>query len=206
MKLCQKCGSRIPAHIVIEGKKRNLKNRLYCFECSPFKAHNTKVLAPSPHSPTPTPTDKRRHTSDHQPIQQLTCERCARVYLHNVKHRSGHTLRYCNSCMVNTRRFERKLKCIEYMGGECQKCGYSKCSRAFHFHHLDPSLKSWQISGGHCRKWERVKEELDKCVLLCSNCHMELEEELEVLKRGPRTTVLNALKKAISEKSGHTGT
>ena len=204
MKLCQKCGSRVPAHIVIDGKKRNLKNRLYCFECSPFKSHNTRVLAP-PGPNSSTPPDKRRRTSDPQPVQ-LTCERCGRVYLHDVNHRSGHTLHYCNSCMVNTRRFERKLKCIEYMGGECQKCGYSKCSRAFHFHHLDPSLKSWQISGAHCRKWARVKEELDKCVLLCSNCHMELEEELELLKRGPRTTVLNALKKTITKKSGHTGT
>lgn len=81
----------------------------------------------------------------------------------------------CNSCSVNKRRFKLKNKCVEYKGGECEKCGYSKCNRALEFHHLNPKNKKFNISGSHCRSWEVVKEELDKCILVCSNCHKEIE-------------------------------
>ena len=67
---------------------------------------------------------------------------------------------------------------IEYLGGKCAICGYDKCLRALSFHHIDPSTKSFGISGNHCLSWEKIKNELDKCILLCSNCHMELEDNL----------------------------
>lgn len=51
--------------------------------------------------------------------------------------------------------------------------------RVLSFHHRDPSEKKFIISGNHCRKWEIVREELDKCDLLCANCHMELHDELQ---------------------------
>ena len=66
---------------------------------------------------------------------------------------------------------------IEYKGGECVICGYNKCSRALCFHHVNPEDKSFGISAnGFTRSWEKTKNELDKCVLLCSNCHMEFHE------------------------------
>lgn len=43
------------------------------------------------------------------------------------------------------------------------------------FHHVDPSSKLFGIGSGDTRSWETVKAELDKCVLLCSNCHKEVE-------------------------------
>lgn len=66
-----------------------------------------------------------------------------------------------------------KLKLIEYKGGSCTKCGYNKCPGALTFHHLDPTEKDFRISG---QSWsfERLKEEADKCILLCANCHHEL--------------------------------
>lgn len=66
-----------------------------------------------------------------------------------------------------------KLKLVEYKGGECEKCGYNKCVRALEFHHLDPSEKDFTISG---KSWsfERLKDEVDKCILVCSNCHNEI--------------------------------
>ena len=72
-----------------------------------------------------------------------------------------------------------KIKLIEYKGGKCEKCGYDKCVGALEFHHLDPNEKDFNISkSGHSRSWKRVKDELDKCILLCSNCHKETHEEL----------------------------
>lgn len=67
------------------------------------------------------------------------------------------------------------MKSIEYKGGSCQICGYNKCVRAMKFHHIDPNEKEFGLSvSGSTRSWERVKRELDKCILLCGNCHDEV--------------------------------
>lgn len=64
---------------------------------------------------------------------------------------------------------------ISYKGGKCCICGYSKCNAALEFHHLNPNEKDFGIaSKGYTRAWNKVKEELDKCILVCSNCHREL--------------------------------
>jgi len=103
------------------------------------------------------------------------CQGCGRVYVYN-RAVSGHSTRHCNSCLSNRRRFKKKRKAIEYKGGKCIVCGYSRCARALAFHHLDPLTKSFSISSNHGRKWATIQEELDKCVLLCQNCHAEVHE------------------------------
>tara|TARA_B110000211_G_C13875846_1_gene462893 strand:+ start:190 stop:723 length:534 start_codon:yes stop_codon:yes gene_type:complete len=91
---------------------------------------------------------------------------------------SGH----CKKCniIVTKERLEynyvtRKRKAIEIKGGCCEKCGYKKNLTALCFHHKDPSTKSFGIDGRQLRmrKWELILEELNKCSLLCHNCHME---------------------------------
>ena len=63
---------------------------------------------------------------------------------------------------------------VEYKGGRCQVCGYERCIEALEFHHLDPTQKDFGISHrGYTRSWEKVKEEINKCILLCANCHRE---------------------------------
>lgn len=111
--------------------------------------------------------------------QTLTCQKCSRVYVYNHQNTKGHTKVHCNSCKVNFRRFAFKDKCLEYKGGKCERCGYNRCKRVLSFHHTDPTRKDFQISGNHARKWETVKAELDKCLLLCMNCHLEEHEELD---------------------------
>lgn len=71
----------------------------------------------------------------------------------------------------------RKSICVNYKGGKCMTCGYCKCLSALEFHHRnpeekDPSIK--QFSKGNFT--ERIKKELDKCDLLCANCHRELHD------------------------------
>lgn len=66
-----------------------------------------------------------------------------------------------------------KSKAVAYLGGKCALCGYSRCNAAMQFHHLYD--KKFGISEkGLSRSWERIKLELDKCLLLCSNCHAEV--------------------------------
>jgi hypothetical protein len=88
---------------------------------------------------------------------------------------------YCKPC-TNSQTLERqrafKLKCIEYKGGECVKCGYNKCAAALDFHHMDPTQKDISISKLRLTTFnDKVKEELDKCILVCSNCHREIHWE-----------------------------
>lgn len=104
-------------------------------------------------------------------MKECKCQVCGREYIYNRT--SGHTTIKCNSCMVNLRRFKIKEKCLKIKGGECKRCGYSKCSRALTFHHINPATKKFNISGSHSRKWVDIEAELNKCILLCHNCHNE---------------------------------
>ena len=62
------------------------------------------------------------------------------------------------------------------MGGACQLCGYSRCMAALEFHHLDPAEKTFAVGQhGISRSLAKAREEAQKCVLLCSNCHAEVE-------------------------------
>lgn len=79
----------------------------------------------------------------------------------------------------------RKLQLIKMAGGKCIECGYDKCFRSLSFHHRDPSLKSFPCSGnGLIRKWSLVLKEVEKCDLLCLNCHAEKEESISVSRQG----------------------
>jgi hypothetical protein len=68
---------------------------------------------------------------------------------------------------------QKKLELIEYKGGCCEICGYNKCSAALEFHHKDPTQKDFAISS-HSYSFEKMKIEVDKCMLVCSNCHREI--------------------------------
>ncbi len=60
----------------------------------------------------------------------------------------------------------------------CVKCGYKKCLKALVFHHVRPNTKSSSISNlvTRCAKKDIIKQEIDKCILLCQNCHHELHD------------------------------
>lgn len=77
---------------------------------------------------------------------------------------------------VAKRRRKIKLMAIEYKGGKCQICSYNKYPGGLDLHHIDPKTKHFGIADkGHTRSWEKVKTELDKCILVCANCHREIE-------------------------------
>lgn len=70
-----------------------------------------------------------------------------------------------------------KRQCVEYLGGKCNVCGYDRCLRSLDFHHIDPDKKDFQISSPTTKyRFEHMKSELDKCLLLCKNCHGEIHE------------------------------
>ena len=75
-----------------------------------------------------------------------------------------------------------KKKAVDYKGGSCKVCGYSKSLAALVFHHRDSTQKEFSISHLKSASWDSMVRELDKCDLLCSNCHSELHE-IEATKK-----------------------
>jgi transposase len=85
----------------------------------------------------------------------------------------------CRRCRVEsvTRR-RRKVKevLVAEAGGCCIACGYSRYLGALHFHHVDPAGKRLSVAyAGVSLAIETLRAEAQKCVLLCSNCHAEVE-------------------------------
>lgn len=71
------------------------------------------------------------------------------------------------------RRHKLKIQCISYKGGRCVCCSFNLFKSALEFHHLDTKVKEIDIAVAFARNYsfERIKTELDKCILVCANCH-----------------------------------
>lgn len=91
---------------------------------------------------------------------------------------------YCKKC-TNNQTTERsqvfKKLIVQYKGGCCERCGYDKSISALEFHHTNPEKKDF-ILGGLKNKviTDKIKEELDKCIMVCANCHREIHDELRL--------------------------
>ena len=85
--------------------------------------------------------------------------------------------RKCRVEAVDKRRRTLKVKAVRYKGGSCVKCGYNKCLSALDFHHINPEEKDFSLSSdGRTKSWEIMRIELDKCILVCANCHREIHD------------------------------
>jgi transposase len=83
----------------------------------------------------------------------------------------------CRSAAVARRRRKVKAILVGEAGGACCICGYRRNMRALHFHHVEPSQKRHEINAkGVAIALEKLRVEARKCVLLCSNCHAEVED------------------------------
>lgn len=137
-----------------------------------LKAYALKVVPSKPRT-------KLRDTSD----DEVYCPQCQTtknvVEFYRTKNRplSG----WCKACCLQTalmRQQENKQWALELKGGCCQICGYSVCSAALEFHHLDPKQKDPNWRRMKTGSFERIKQELEKCILLCANCHREVHTGL----------------------------
>ncbi len=144
MRTCGKCNDRLPYKIWVDGKQKNIGNRRYCLECSPWGQHNTRKLNGHPRRP------------------------------------YDSTTRSAKGRDVVEWRKRVKLKAVAQKGGKCICCGYSTCIGALTFHHIDPTTKEFNISGTSY-SWLRIQNELEKCVLVCMNCHAEIENGIRCL-------------------------
>ena len=154
MPVCNKCSSKFPNSIEFEGKRRNLQNRKYCLECSPFLSRNTRKLN-----------------------EEFGICSCGEVKVKYGKKRGA----YCRTCHnkdVIKRQKEKNKNLLTIT-----VCGYNRYPGALEFHHLDPNEKEIPPAKLNNYSFENAKEELDKCVLLCANCHREVHGDFIKLNK-----------------------
>jgi hypothetical protein len=109
------------------------------------------------------------------------CARHGLVEFHRYSDRTrGHRWR-CKRCVGEavTRRLQKvKRILVTEAGGGCAVCGYDRCVVNLHFHHVDPATKSFALSVSTGKSLGALREEAKKCVLVCANCHGEIESGL----------------------------
>jgi hypothetical protein len=99
--------------------------------------------------------------------------------------RGYYRCRRCRSASVSRRRRRLKEQLVNESGGACRVCGYARCVAALEFHHLVPAEKAFSLSEeGVTRSLARARAEVAKCVLLCANCHAEVEAGMTSLASG----------------------
>jgi transposase-like protein len=97
----------------------------------------------------------------------------------HVRRDSGYRCAQCRSAAVSARRRRMKRLLLQEAGGACVICGYDRCVASLHFHHLDPAQKSFSLGvTGVTRSLDAARAEARKCVVLCANCHGEVESGL----------------------------
>lgn len=79
--------------------------------------------------------------------------------------------KFCWNEITKQNQLKIKKQMIEYKGGKCQKCGYNTCIGALEFHHKEKETKEYEPA--KATSFNQIKKELDKCILLCANCHRE---------------------------------
>jgi transposase len=105
--------------------------------------------------------------------------------------RGYYRCKLCRSAAVARRRRKMKKILVEEAGGACCICGYRRNMRALHFHHLEPSKKRHEINArGVALALDTLRAEALKCVLLCSNCHAEVEDGIVVVPGEHRIAAL----------------
>jgi hypothetical protein len=109
---------------------------------------------------------------DHNETRR-NCEHCGHFLSLSQFTKTNKKCNFCIAKIARIKKYNFKADCITYKGGKCQKCGYNKCPDALEFHHLDPNEKDFEISSVRKYDFSLVQNELDKCLLLCSNCHRE---------------------------------
>lgn len=111
---------------------------------------------------------------------ECTCQYCGKTFQY---YRETSIIRKsCYECIPDgsgkdaglIRRLIKK-KAVDYKGNKCYCCGNQYPYSVYDFHHLDPAQKDFGIGDKTSTvKWDKVKEEIDKCILVCANCHRQI--------------------------------
>lgn len=106
-----------------------------------------------------------------------------------------HTCMDCESKKKSDQRSNFKQICLDYKTSQtgltgCEICGYNRCNQALEFHHVDPKQKDFRLSKNRTKVGVKVREELDKCMVVCANCHREIHNGVIDLEGNDLLTVM----------------
>jgi transposase len=119
--------------------------------------------------------DGRRAKAAGRATVRMTCLRHGETEFW-MEGRGAYRCLACRRERVADRRRRVKEILVSEAGGGCRMCGYSRCLAALHFHHLDPDQKRFSMGReGVTRSLAVMREEAERCLLLCANCHAEVE-------------------------------
>lgn len=76
----------------------------------------------------------------------------------------------CGGCQTKIRRYRNKTEAVRIKGGKCEKCGWVGPIAGYDFHHYT-GVKNFSIGNVANKSWASIKKEIEKCNLLCRNCH-----------------------------------
>lgn len=119
-----------------------------------------------------------------RPREVRTCARHGDVYFGQYRAGPKSSREFvwrCTRCISEavTRRHQKiKRTLVEEAGGGCAVCGYKRTVVNLHFHHVDPSRKSFAVNMARGKSLDAFRAEAAKCVLVCANCHGEIEAGL----------------------------
>lgn len=174
MPTCAKCQTVFPNRVTLNGERKTLVSRRFCLTCSPWGKHNTRQL------------DRLEIVPEGLKRCSGPCGRLLPVEDFTLL-KGGRRRVYCLACDRQRQRLRQqkiKKEAVEYKGGECVGCGYNRCLSVLDFHHLNPAEKDFRVSLRKGTLDAVVKAELDKCVLVCSNCHREIHAGVRTIVDG----------------------
>ena len=164
---CKGCSDTFPNYAQINGKTIRLAGRHYCLKCSPY---NGKRNNPRPY------TRKRKIVDDVEckwcPYNEHWVPLCD--FPVRIRNDKTEFQGYCSECqkqksLEKQNQFKRKI--VKRAGNRCYDCKQQFPDYVYDFHHIDPDTKDFKLSSAVSKSWPEIKKELDKCVMLCANCH-----------------------------------
>lgn len=170
MPICKNCNQKFPNKTFIDGKEIYLHTRVYCLDCSPRGSKQGYELRKAE-------TKKRTRTDSIDDNLVVVCSICSKKTIYKNKQSKHGVNKHCSTCRTLYQRHKKKRKAVDLLGGCCKQCGETDID-VLTFHHRDKEDKLFGISANyHARNWDLLLKEIQKCDLLCCNCHMKLHKQ-----------------------------
>jgi hypothetical protein len=142
-----------------------------------FAMRRRDLTSPRPHAR----HGGRPRTTEETAENLRVCARHGRHLHYRTVTKAGYVRWRCRRCMgeaVTRRKQKVRRTLVDEAGGRCAVCGYDRCIVNLHFHHVDPTTKELAMTAQIGRSLAAFREEAKKCVLVCANCHGEIEAGL----------------------------
>ncbi len=123
----------------------------------------------------------RKYELSTQAKQSVTNYKCCQCGESDPAKFYGHKRAMCGSChnAYNIKQGQgKRLRAVQELGGHCQACGFSLYMCSLDFHHKNPAAKDPNFRSMRGWSWKRILVELEKCTLLCKNCHAAIHNGL----------------------------